>query len=666
VQDQFDNLTVLPHLDWLYELRGSELFLLQCKSLGTSEELKGLLSYDTDVLQKAVLENDVSTMSSNQNLFVNLKAINLPRVMIPVPPPLPGQIPPPPPRPQVPIPQGPIPLVPRVEASQEDLPLNIDTIVILLIKAAQIEWTKFFRLIDRCEISFPQLERTFSILKSKQVGREVESLYKTGHGNSRKVVQADENWIRARHDLITSYRLLDGHRRRIAGLLNILAIFQQHFANSLEKEDELYHSLRETHEMLSKAWATQKLSHVRQYSDPVRKIFAKFSKLHLLYLDELCKSEDLIKWYLNNASTEEFSQLLSITKSNTDDAIVLRAIASLQSSRDRLSNILYPSQQFASLSAFLKEFASIQIDDKDIVIQLSTANEKFDFLMKIFAEKTRSPGMQACYDLKDIMDDGTYVWSSTDTISASGLSLVYTKISKSSQSLDDLIDLRNRLMLTKIPDELDIPNVPALIQKFIDQLKILFDISRSLTAMQNAGHFAYIRKEETFPSSTPMSVLLEKAHVFKNQLEEWGSMMQEMRKNYYFLNFFSVTQLVQLLEYLDEGVQAIPAIHSILRIISTRLPMNKIVIANWKPSAANGPRERLEALGQFLGSIFNDLPPLSRATKNIVTGGSAYLFDEGSQGLYVITTPPDKVIDLTFTLYVQQGRVPEPDEVLFL
>jgi len=58
--------------------------------------------------------------------------------------------------------------------------------------------------------------------------------------------------------------------------------------------------------------------------------------------------------------------------------------------------------------------------------------------------------------------------------------------------------------------------------------------------------------------------------------------------------------------------------------------------------------------------------PISRATKNIVTGGSTYLFDEGSQGLYVIATTPDKVLDLTFTLYVQQGRVPEPDEVLFL
>jgi hypothetical protein len=41
-----------------------------------------------------------------------------------------------------------------------------------------------------------------------------------------------------------------------------------------------------------------------------------------------------------------------------------------------------------------------------VVVQLSTANEKFEFLLKIFAEKTRSPGMQAVYDLKDIFDLG--------------------------------------------------------------------------------------------------------------------------------------------------------------------------------------------------------------------------------------------------------------------
>lgn len=40
--------------------------------------------------------------------------------------------------------------------------------------------------------------------------------------------------------------------------------------------------------------------------------------------------------------------------------------------------------------------------------------------------------------------------------------------------------------------------------------------------------------------------------------------------------------------------------------------------------------------------------------------GSRYLFDEGAQGVYVISTSPEKLLDLTFTLYVQKGVTVSP------
>jgi len=48
---------------------------------------------------------------------------------------------------------------------------------------------------------------------------------------------------------------------------------------------------------------------------------------------------------------------------------------------------------------------------------------------------------------------------------SSGLALNYSeKLKHNPMTLDDLIDLRNRLMLNKIPDELDIDDIPTLIQ----------------------------------------------------------------------------------------------------------------------------------------------------------------------------------------------------------
>eukprot|EP01124_Arcella_intermedia_P034928 TRINITY_DN8767_c0_g1_i1.p1 TRINITY_DN8767_c0_g1~~TRINITY_DN8767_c0_g1_i1.p1 ORF type:complete len:3649 (-),score=794.98 TRINITY_DN8767_c0_g1_i1:25-9951(-) len=158
-----------------------------------------------------------------------------------------------------------------------------------------------------------------------------------------------------------------------------------------------------------------------------------------------------------------------------------------------------------------------------------------------------------------------------------------------------------------------------------------------------------------------MEVLTKRANDLKSELEEWNEMVKEMRTNYYFLNFFSIAQIVQILEYLEEGPKALPALQSILRFVSTKIQLNQV----WVKNNGETPRVRLQALGKYLDATFGNLPPVVRQTKNIVTSGSTYLFDEGSQGLYVIPCAADKVLDLTFTLYVQQGRVPEPDEVIF-
>jgi len=58
-----------------------------------------------------------------------------------------------------------------------------------------------------------------------------------------------------------------------------------------------------------------------------------------------------------------------------------------------------------------------------------------------------------------------------------------------------------------------------------------------LSALQNAGHFGYLKREEKFPSAIATQVLVEKANLFKAELEDWNEMMKEMRKTYYFLNF---------------------------------------------------------------------------------------------------------------------------------
>jgi len=122
VQHQFDDLPIIPHLEWLYELRGSELFLIQWKLLGNSEHLKELLQSSIGVLQKITSISIEKSQYVTENLF-QVMLTHVPVPTIPIPPPPPGAqavIPAPPPPPPPGIVVGP-PLPPPFPTSVQFL-----------------------------------------------------------------------------------------------------------------------------------------------------------------------------------------------------------------------------------------------------------------------------------------------------------------------------------------------------------------------------------------------------------------------------------------------------------------------------------------------------------------------------------------------------------------
>ena len=89
-------------------------------------------------------------------------------------------------------------------------------------------------------------------------------------------------------------------------------------------------------------------------------------------------------------------------------------------------------------------------------------------------------------------------------------------------------------------------------------------------------------------------------------------------------------------------------------------------VALWKESGKQSPAERLAALGQWLDKMFYGRPPVSRVVASpLVGGGCRYVFDKDVRGPYVAVPPRGKVVDTVLSLYLQQGRLPEPDELLF-
>ena len=94
----------------------------------------------------------------------------------------------------------------------------------------------------------------------------------------------------------------------------------------------------------------------------------------------------------------------------------------------------------------------LKIASASEINQVKTASENFDLLLKLFAQKTCSPGLQACYALQEFMHKGEYQWH---TDCQQGGHRVRSEDRRSEMilvsptkkmTMDELRDLRNRLI----------------------------------------------------------------------------------------------------------------------------------------------------------------------------------------------------------------------------
>jgi hypothetical protein len=180
-QDQFATHPVLPYLEWLYTHRGSELFLMTWKRIGTATPPPPPPS--TPAAAEPVPAAEPSTE---------------PRP-IPIPPPLPNlnrRIPRAPTSP----PLGAL-LAPNLVRGGEDdvevdttkprLTLEGDVVRWLIGKMAET-WTEFFEQIDNKSMLFPKLTLFFGPIHRKQIPQEMELLVLTSKSGY------NEAWIRVR------------------------------------------------------------------------------------------------------------------------------------------------------------------------------------------------------------------------------------------------------------------------------------------------------------------------------------------------------------------------------------------------------------------------------------------------------------------------------------
>jgi hypothetical protein len=167
---------------------------------------------------------------------------------------------------------------------------------------------------------------------------------------------------------------------------------------------------------------------------------------------------------------------------------------------------------------------------------------------------TWSAGVKNCYDLVEIHQKGKFVMVSCQQRS----DVLRLEVpGKDSQNLAYLQDLRAKLMMTEISNELDrdtaaepgaLAGVRTLLEAFAQQVEVLERLRDKVHALCCAGHYLYTlghRQEFDFRDVTSAALarlcaLLESTD---QELAQWTAVVQLARQRWYFLNFFTMQEV---------------------------------------------------------------------------------------------------------------------------
>ena len=118
-----------------------------------------------------------------------------------------------------------------------------------------------------------------------------------------------------------------------------------------------------------------------------------------------------------------------------------------------------------------------------------------------------------------------------------------------SYPLEYLLDLRSKLMMTEIPEELDEQlGVRARLDSLLQQLQLLLEMRGALAALHECGHVGFQDYKRLMPMQIPGGEvqLATTLQLLRAEHTAWQDVVHGVRGQWYFLNFFCVRDLLLL------------------------------------------------------------------------------------------------------------------------
>lgn len=466
------------------------------------------------------------------------------------------------------------------QADQQKRVLSQQRVVESLLPTVKREWRHLLHTVRDRSIPVSVLHRTFGLLSTDaECLSELLTLVRTGEGEliSTAISVKDDvayRWIEECAQQLHDFLLMERMAKWLPALLRIRELLQLLFTTDVAA-DAHYQRLNQLLSSQQQSWSQQTLGSLSALVTPVKAEVGGFNMQQLNFLVLFSKCEGLIRWLLEHKDTADFNKLLQVCRPSTDEPRILSSMASLTTIRTMLLQFLYTKPPYPSLRELLQFFReSVDLEGEVGCNHLANIQSSFESLMDVFEKQTRSPGIKAFYDVREISEQGEFVVRAGLALdrtlrlefcpSAAPIDVVSSSSSSSSSSaapalpagrsetLEYLLDLRSKLLMTEIPPEIEEEfGMSRLVDSFVTQLQLVVEIRDHVVHLHQLGHFDYQEFSIRFPFNVDMLLRLhEERRKLLEETERWTALVSRMRSQFYFLNYFTMHEILRVADIL--------------------------------------------------------------------------------------------------------------------
>uniref|UniRef100_A0A7S0DVA6 Uncharacterized protein n=1 Tax=Amorphochlora amoebiformis TaxID=1561963 RepID=A0A7S0DVA6_9EUKA len=444
-----------------------------------------------------------------------------------------------------------------------------------LLPYVRREWKQLMVSVGNGSIGVPRLEETFATLSSdEEYVRELLLLVSTGEGK----VGGKVKWTEEAITKLKDFSMLLHMKNSIPAILKLRTKMLVSLFKANEKKDKLYKQLKDLDEQLKAQWNSKTLRSLTELVAPVKKnLGAQLTSVQLRFLTILAdkNSEQMVEWLLKQKNQNQFNQMKQFVNDSGGEANIVNAVASLVTLRTALLRLLYQAPPYASLKEMIGVFRNdVDMQSGELCGHLESVTQSFAALYRIIKGGKESAGIKACKDIIHFLNHGILSFKSSsdsnDVLvlephwekkndkgkdqkapSASQAAKKTTKIR--TESLEYLLDLRSKIVMTEIPAKMEREHkMSRLVAKFLDQLQVALDIKALIFSLFQKGHFAFqtgYSRKIAFSLTDDQDFQKEYQHLLK-ELSTWNTITKQARTNFYYLNFFTMREILKLVDLL--------------------------------------------------------------------------------------------------------------------